>query len=292
MIKKRTFSKRQTHMVALNFADLCDAFEGHVPPTDNWSMASNKHYDSEFHGTKEFGADFDSAKRLMTIGYQPEEMKSVIASFESAFEASIDVIQLAEEGHDFDVASVLSEEPESWFSRRTRGGLPSVHIVYNGSAPAYCEPENFYRQGAVVCKLAEMLEDEMHVKVSASYCSKRSLRGIGKDKDCAILISVKDYDEPSDLRRIGGVTHPAFLRRITFAIKENEGGKFFDKRLTNTFDYGISAKAPNIGVTDDVLNEEFKSDVTISVARPHDNVFNTDESAVEYLNSLLKELEL
>jgi len=257
--------------------------------------ASDSDFNRRFHGDKKFGADFDSAKRLLTRGYQPKEMKGAFADFDTQFEATEDVIKMNEEGYDFDIPSLLSGDDDVWFDRQKKGDAPSIHIVYEGCSGAATDAMNFYIQSAVVNKLAEILSEEAHIKVSATYSNSRLGKWLdGKDKGkeitMAMYVTMKDYDEAIDLRRLGGASHPSFFRRVMFNVWENRDGRMFGNKTGLNYGYGCASSTKECGVTDEMENELFESDIVLHLPAPGNGQYNNVERAVALCKEKLAEV--
>ena len=70
--------KNTQHVWASDFTEILEMMEGETPTEcydsygDMMDAASDSDFNRRFHGDKKFGSDFDSAKRLLTRGYQPK----------------------------------------------------------------------------------------------------------------------------------------------------------------------------------------------------------------------------
>jgi len=291
-------SSNYTNLLSLNFSELSDFIEDYNPTTivnsNGYEMnaASAESRDPSFHGDKEFGSSLEASKRLLTIGYQPDAMKGAFAGFDTAFESSQEITKMAEEGYAFDIPSILSGEDEVWFQRKNVGSAPSIHIVFEGGANCNIPAMNFYIQSAVVTKLSEILSEEAHIRVSATYSAKRQGKDVRKDKnvDNVTYISMKDYDEAVDTRRLGAVSHPSFFRRIVFSILENGSTEFFGKDYRVSAGYGKQSERKKLGVTDELENELFESDIVVNIPSPSDSAFDNVENAVEFCKARLREI--
>lgn len=281
---------RNAEVLAMNFGELCDALEDYKG--NRGGESSNKERDASFHGDKEFGSNLESAKKLLWKGYEPKEMKSAFAGFETEFKATQEIIGMDIEGHDFDVAAILSGDEDQWFKAKPTGTAPSVHIVFNGNASCMVKARNFYIQSAVINKLAELLESECRIKVSASYQVSNALSNEKKSpraSDLAMFVSVKDFDEPSNAKRLGGVSHPSFYRRNIFAMMENPNGQFFGhKDTTNNWGYGMNGGDI---VKEEEMNSLFESDYTFRIDSPASDHFSSVENAVKYCKSVLSKIK-
>ena len=293
--------KNTQHVWASDFTEILEMMEGETPTEcydsygDMMDAASDSDFNRRFHGDKKFGADFDSAKRLLTRGYQPKEMKGAFADFDTQFEATEDVIKMNEEGYDFDIPSLLSGDDDVWFDRQKKGDAPSIHIVYEGCSNASTNAMNFYIQSAVVNKLAEILSEEAHIKVSATYSNSRLGKWLdgkdkGKDITMAMYVTMKDYDEAIDLRRLGGASHPSFFRRVMFNVWENREGRMFGNKTGLNYGYGCASSTKECGVTDELEAELFESDIVLHLPAPGDRQYNNVERAVALCKEKLAEV--
>ena len=115
-VVKSTLGKNaKTHLVAMNFGEFCDVMDTYKPIKHK---SSNKRFQKDFHGDKEFGLNLEASKKLLWKGYEPQAMKTAFAGFETEFEAKQDMITMDIEGHDFDVAAILSGEEDQWFKNK------------------------------------------------------------------------------------------------------------------------------------------------------------------------------
>jgi len=271
-------------LLAMNFSEFCDILEDY----DGGEQASNQTFHKRFHGDREFGNNLDASKKLIWKGYEPKEMKNAFEGFETAFEATSTMVKMDIEGHDFDVAAILSGEEETWFKNAPKGSAPSIHIVFSGSANAGVSSMNFYIQAAVVARITEELEQEAIIKVSASYSAVNCLRD-SKASALGILLAVKDFDEPSNKKRLGGVAHPSFFRRNVFSLMENPNGVLYSDKDTCPKDgYGQSVESV---ISDEDMSESFGSDFTIRIPSPSSEHFDNIENAVMYCKSVLKDIQ-
>ena len=286
VVKSTKGKYNKAHLVAMNFGEFCDVMDTYKPVKDK---SSDKKYAKDFHGDKEFGLNLNASKKLLWKGYEPQEMKTAFAGFETEFEAKQEMITMDIEGHDFDVAAILSGEEDQWFKNKEVGNAPSIHIVYNGNAHWAISPMNFYIQSAVINKLAELLELESRIKVSASYQMQNALSGDTITEDLALFLSVKDYDEPSNAKRLGGVSHPSFFRRNIFAMMENPNGEFYSsKNTTNAYGYGYNGQDL---VSEELMGQTFGADYTLRIPSPESSHFDDVDSAVRYCKDMLKKVQ-
>lgn len=299
-LKNRKRNSTQ-HVWASDFTEILEMMEGETPTQcydsdgDERKADSDSDYNRRFHGDREFGADFDSAKRLMTRGYQPEEMKGTFSDFDTQFEATEEVIKMSEEGYDFDIPSLLSGDEDVWFDKQKKGDAPSIHIVYEGCANGGTNAMSFYIQSAVVNKLAEILSEEAHIKVSATYsnsCLGKWLDGKNKGKEItmAMYVTMKDYDEAVDLRRLGGASHPSFFRRVMFNVWENRDGRMFGNKTGIHYGYGSASNTKDCGVTDELENELFESDIVLHLPAPSSSCYDDVDAAVRLCKEKLAEV--
>jgi len=277
---------KKAHLVAMNFGEFCDVMDTYKPSE---GKSSNKGYRKDFHGDREFGLNLNASKKLLWKGYEPQEMKTAFAGFETEFKAKQEIIAMDIEGHDFDVAAIMSGDEDQWFKNKDVGNAPSIHIVYNGNAHWAISPMNFYIQSAVINKLAELLELESRIKVSASYQMEHALEGDSVAEDLALFLSVKDYDEPSNAKRLGGVSHPSFFRRNIFAMMENPNGEFYSsKNTTNSYGYGYNGKDL---VSEELMGQTFGADYTLRIPSPESSHFDNVDNAVRYCKDMLKKIQ-
>ena len=300
--KIRNTKSNYTNLLAMDFgtiSDFMDEYNAEEQVEYNaWGEyrfcdpSSNQERDRRFHGDAEFGTSLDSAKRLLTRGYQPKQMRGAFADFDTAFESTQDIIRMTEEGYDFDIPSLLSGDDEVWFTRVNKGSAPSIHIVYEGGANADVKAMNFYIQSAVVNKLAEILGEEAHVRVSATYSAQNQARCKSTSKDIhnVTYVEMKSYDEPLDLRRLGACSHPSFFRRVMFGVFENPKGMFFGDDAKCSRGYGRQSDRYNLGMTEDMENELFESDIVVKIPSPSMSHFENVDNAIKFCLQKLEEV--
>jgi len=286
VVENKRKEKKKAHLVAMNFGEFCDVMDTYNPSTNK---SSNKKFEKQFHGDMEFGENLNASKKLLWKGYEPKQMKTAFAGFETEFKAKQDVISMDIEGHDFDVAAIMSGDEDQWFKNKPSGTAPSIHVVYDGDAPWDTKPMNFYIQSAVINKLAELLEKESRIKVSASYQMSGAIADDDVSSDLALFLSVKDYDEPSNAKRLGGVSHPSFFRRNIFAMIENPNGEFYSSAKSKA-QYGYGHNAGDL-VEESVMSETFGADYTLRIPCPNTYHFKNVPNAVEYCKDILSKVQ-
>jgi len=270
-----------TRVLSCNFGEFMHLMEG-APSGDH----SGGGYYPSFHGDEQFGKDLESAKALLWKGYQPDQMKSAMDGFDSEFESTTESVRMTEEGYDFDVPSILSGEDEVWFTKRQTGVAPSIHIVFQANSNSGVSARNFYIQAAVIRKISEVLSESAHIKVSAVYASGKSAKLNGVDWATAVCLSVKDYDEAVDERRLGATSHPSFFRRLIFATRDN-ASKFFGEGFSSHPSCGTTRSPEQVGLDDTFLSAELDADMTIKIPQPESDKFDSVEDAVAYCKDVL-----
>lgn len=294
--------KKNNWVFSADFGDIITSIEnigkGEVLNEDGDPMLdkpANGRFKQSFHGSKKFGETYEAAQKLLTLGYTNDKMKAMHGQFDNEFKAAQDVIKFSEEGYDFDVPSILSGEDETWFTRVKQGSAPSIHIVFNGTASYDTNARRFYMQSAVVTKLAEILDEEAHIKVSAVYTQKKQCTNLEKkDKpymNIAHFVTMKDYDETLDLRRLGAVAHPAFFRRIMFGVFQNEDGCMYGQKTGTRYGLGVPGESSEV-VWEEKEKEIFDCDHVIKLPSPMDYAYASIERAIALCKSKLREAEV
>lgn len=124
------------------------------------------------------------------------------------------------EGLDFDVARVLSGEPEVWLEEHPKkSSAPGriITIVYNIGCSGGINASTIEARGAVATALVELLEFGGY---SVELIARADTEGHGKIFHQKV--TVKRAGQPLDLTEVAFVLgHPSMLRRFLFSVREH-----------------------------------------------------------------------
>lgn len=241
--------------------------------------------DKEFCGGDKYAENFESALRLETDGYNAQAINEALESL-NEYVAGEAKITMDYAGDTFDVGSLVSGELKHWFATTYEAAKPRIHLVVMPNGNAHVKAKNWLNQAACVVKVAETLSETCDVAISAVYVSRDSEEAVGEGRnlDTIKMVSVKDYGENVDLRRLGAVSHPSFFRRLIFGIIEN-GNKGFGE-YKNGWGYGQSRDTyEDINVSREQFAEILGDDKFILT--PNAGKFDSIEDAVDYARVIL-----
>jgi len=273
---------KKTRVLTCNFGEFMEMMDD-CKGGDN----SNAKHDKDFHGSDSMAKNLKSAKQLLWKGYQPEEMKSAMSGFDSEFTANNPKSVMVEEGgYAFDVPSIMSNAERVWFDNDSKGQAPSIHIIYQANANGSCSAYNFYVQAAVIRKISELLGEDALIKCSAIYASAHSAKKGSESYNTSVCLSVKDYDEQFDERRVGATAHPSFFRRLIFATRD-AAGDFFGEGFRQHPFFGASRSPQTLGLDEQFLSTEMEADLTIRIPMPSARHFDNVSNAVEYCKKII-----
>lgn len=273
---------KKTRVLSCNFGEFMEMMDD-----CKGGYHSNDAHSRTFHGTDKMAKSFEASKELLWKGYQPDAMKSTMDGFDTEFESRNPKSVMVEEGgFDFDVPSIMSNADRVWFDNQTKGQTPSIHIVYQANANGGCKAMNFYIQAAVIRKLCEVLGEDCLIKASAIYCSSKSAKKGKESYSTGVCLSVKDYDEMFDERRVGATAHPSFFRRLIFATRDCAGDFFGEGFKAHPF-FGASRNPSVLGIDEEFLSQEMGADLTIRIPMPSSHHFANVDNAVDYCKKII-----
>ena len=149
-------------------------------------------------------------------------------------------------------------------------------VVQRGGSSAY-SAEEFMNYGAAVLSYIEGLEAEgFRCEIVASFAA--SLKGM----DHMLGVTVKRAEEPIEMDRMAYVlTHPAFFRRIAFAVKESTPG--VAEALGSTYGY---SRTPEVGIDTDPEQIVIPG---VNMVEPGDKALKTAKAALQHLGPMIEE---
>jgi hypothetical protein len=188
-----------------------------VNPVCSQSQSKGMH---DWYGTH----DFNEAVATMEHGWA-EGLDKVKRLSDALVNTVSNLIEIPEiryevEGMDFDIASVLRNEPESWYrfenETRENENHKQLKIVYNVSTSSGISKDMMTARGAAVCALIELLE-------MAGYRLELWVNWTTQADDTFNAnVLVKSYSQPLDMARVAfAMAHASMLRRIMFNVVEH-----------------------------------------------------------------------
>lgn len=200
--------------------------------TQTYNGLAAGHARAEDHAVKGFYGDgaetFDDAIALARAGW-PDGAARIRAFADPIMSRVTSIIERDEyvwdrEGVDFDVAAVLSGDPDHWLRHETHlaagPGRRIIKVVVSGAFSWTVPAANIQRRGAAICALAECLD-------VAGYAAEIELvNDCGTSCDSTgrhhqIRATLKRPDQPLDMPALAvALTHPLAHRRLYFTTLE------------------------------------------------------------------------
>lgn len=187
--------------------------------SDPSSRSTDGAFAEEWSGTKTFEEAVglathgwpDGRKLLMTAMAEAQSAPAFTPSLVMDVAGAYPIAALAAAG---DPRSMVDLQP---VEDRVR---PIVRLVVQRGGSAAYDPHEFLNYGAAVLSYIEGLEAaSFRVEIEVSFAAK-----IG-DINHYLSVIAKRAEEPMEMDRLAYVlTHPAFFRRIAFAVKESTPG--------------------------------------------------------------------
>jgi hypothetical protein len=281
-----TISKMGKNKTYLLQAD----FEGFFQATkDNAKRDSSSHSErsGSFHGDGEFAESFDNALALETKGYNAQAIAESFDDLSDAFNSEDTNIQMDYNGDIFDTASVIMGELKHWFNEVNEVRRPLVNLMIVPNGNCMVDAENWLHQGSAVAKVAEMIQDKCDVRITACWFNLASLED---GSNTIQMLTLKDYHEDLDFRRLGAVTHPSFFRRLVFGILENGKGDMGGKANRVSGGYGRSVESwDDLKISKDVFQKHTNCDEVVLM--PNAEHFRNMGSAIEIIKNTLGKVE-
>jgi hypothetical protein len=265
-------------------------FEGFFQATkDNAKNDASSHTsrDRSFHGEGEFAESFDNALTLETKGYNAQAIAQSFDDLSDAFNAEDTNIQMDYNGDIFDTASVIMGELKHWFNEVNEVRRPLVNLMIVPNGNCMVNAENWLRQGSAVAKVAEMIQDKCDVRITACWFNLASLQD---NSNTIQMLTLKDYHEDLDFRRLGAVTHPSFFRRLVFGILENGKGDMGGKKNHVSWGYGRSVESwEGLKITKEDFQNHTNCDEVVLM--PNAEHFGSMERTIEIIKNTLGKVE-
>lgn len=222
-------------------------------------------------------------------GYNAKEIGKAHAEFMSIFRSDAEEPYLRVMGEELDVPTFLSGEHKCFWHDDTEKAKPRVHLVFSSNCLGYVEASNFINHGGAIASIVEVLSQQVDIKISCYFSNK----DVFTDKGLQV-ITLKKYDEATDIPRIGVTTHPSFFRRIGFAWFEGLGGFISEPSIRSEYGASRTADERFKVVSDDefydwcrIADDEFVVDCPAA----NKDYFEDEESTLEWIKSSVKNIK-
>lgn len=203
----------------------CDS----LPDLERWLDATPRVWDASTStsggrsNSWDLGAGWEGSKSLAHKGWS--EGADLVRSIASRIMAKPTSERAPRWGYDVagdipDVGRFMAGRPDNMRRRRkTFGQSPIITICVNQSVSGGTSAEAFKNYGAALLATIDQIEASgRRVELWSGFAA---LLGNRRDKLASVLTRIKAADEPVDLGALAfGVAHPAFFRRLGFAILE------------------------------------------------------------------------
>lgn len=238
-------------------------------------------------GNKEFYGDAKSFEQMYERcydGYNAKRIGDARASIGAMVTQDKPYVELRVIGDELDVPTFLSGDMKCFWADSDIPTPPKVHIVYQSVASASVDANNFINHGAAVAVICDVLNELGDTRISSLFMGKGSVE---PNMNLIQVIDVKDYTETLDVPRIGAITHPSFLRRITFGHIEHHGA-------VSGYGRPITLKEKGEVVDEADLLDWLRIDAdefVLEIKSPSDSLFKEEESTMAYVKSICQAVE-
>jgi hypothetical protein len=243
----------------------------------------NVHTSSDSSSTSSFYGDIGSYKKMYDAcysGLNAAEMLKVKASLGALVNHEVEEPRKALVGETMNVAAFAAGHPYHYMKDSDEFGKPRVHLVYSTNAVAGVRADEFIRHGAAVCSLVAEIAEQVDVKISLYITNKYVLSGDG----CQV-VTIKDYDEVTDVPRVAATAHPSFFRRIGFSWFEN-AKRLVDERCSQGCGGSATGKDRERVISDDDFKEwvgAASDEMLVDFPAPDEYQFNDDATTAKWL---------
>jgi hypothetical protein len=230
------------------------------------------------HGRESFTGgcpDYPSAIKLGREGWSEgwESIRPIVDHYLSNMTSRIErqVWEYDVTGSILDVAAFCIGEPEHWQTSEptVAEGLGNklIRVVCCIGARGMVDPECIRARGAAMTALVTLLEHAGH-SVQVEAVSPAALNSENGTPDLEVRVMVKAFGEPLDGPRLAfALSHPAMLRRLVFAIRNNHPtmGREFSNGMgfsVNSVDRGdiyLPALTSNVTVDENWIMENLEA---------------------------------
>lgn len=161
--------------------------------------------------------DFQGALKLARFGWKEGAAK--LAKFEHNITPNCGekaVYNWDVTGEFFDVATVLTGNPECWMSSVLESSVRCIDICVSIAVSSGVNADTIMRRGAAICALVDTL-DYQRIRTSLSWNDYIS----HDNHKFSMTTQLKAHEQPLDMDRVAfGMAHPASLRRTVFSFME------------------------------------------------------------------------
>jgi hypothetical protein len=278
------------------------SFEEFVQMSDRMTKAceangdhsvANRAQSSAFHG------DTKNAAQMVDRcydGYGVKGLSEALEELKKGFELYEADEYLSNSGDELDVLQYMLGEAKCFWREDVENASPNVHLVYPPCTAGSVNSAKYMNHGAAVSLLAEIIGMNTPTKITG-YIAGENV-GFGNVLN---LIEMKDYNEATDLPRIGAATHPSFLRRLWFGLYEqtpvNIVSELYPER-SNKFiagkGYARTDSQRREVLSDDSFFEWCRIDadeMVVDIPSPAHTAFNTMQSTIEWVRDSLAKIQ-
>jgi hypothetical protein len=144
----------------------------------------------------------------------------------------------------FDIAKVIEGEPEAWLREPwDKQKKPRISVPIRGNYGGSFSSDNAIANASKVIALIKALEDTgIEVELKMVFASTNvSSKAVNGNRNAAISVTIKNYDESFNWKKVSSMLHPSFFRRLIFRERE----LLFPDTLSSG--YGNSPRADDFG---------------------------------------------
>lgn len=181
--------------------------------TDISTCPSHKIKDSVLKGSSFSGVEsYEAAMVIARQGYELEKLNMLVKDVEKTESRMTMEVAWEVTGAVVDIGAFLSGVPENMMDFPIVEETKFIHIVMDTGELAGAGAKMFLNKSAATAWLVDHLENNGYrVKLDVFYSNQG--KGHGEQ---AVMITVKEYQEPLALGQIAGAMHPGFFRRLIF----------------------------------------------------------------------------
>ncbi len=243
----------------------------------------NRHTSSDERSKGGFFGNIGSYKEMYDAcysGLNAAEMLKVKANLGALMNHEVEEPRKALVGETMNVAAFAAGHPYHYMKDSDEFGKPRVHLVYSTNAVAGVRAEEFVRHGAAVCALVAEIAEQVDVKISLYITNVYVLAGNG----CQV-VTIKDYDEVTDVPRVAATAHPSFFRRIGFSWFEN-AKRLISSECQEGCGGSVTGKDRTRAISDDDFKEwvgAASDEMLVDFPAPDEHQFDSDSTTAAWL---------
>lgn len=190
------------------------------------NMDTKTNCDSSFTSSKRWtGTDsFEDALQLLETGDDEitKKLKDATATKLQALNSKASSYIPDVQGAFFDVSKVLTGEPECYYKlsyEKTTRPRADLQVVINYSASTGVELL-IDNASDLLVKIKQFELQGVEVRLSAITKSSHMTTGKYSNQTFIGIVLLKDYQDSINYRKLSGILHPSFNRRLLFRLKE------------------------------------------------------------------------